>query len=128
MLLVLGHQAARVLERRLTEAGLGAGEAVLLLALEQRSLTMTGVMSTLHIKASTATSLVNRLETMGLVRRSPNPHDRRSLRVDLTDAGRTSARQVQPAFDELDAALTEDQKQPTLTDVRAILTRLDSHN
>ncbi|MBG6096333.1 MarR family winged helix-turn-helix transcriptional regulator [Nocardioides luteus] len=110
-----------LLERRLSSADLGAGEAVLLLALERGPLTMTGVMSTLHIKASTATSLVNRLETLGLVHRSPNPEDRRSLLVDLTDTGLIRASQVRPTFEDLDAALTGSDQQPTLSGIRHAL-------
>jgi DNA-binding MarR family transcriptional regulator len=37
---------------------------------------------------SNVTQLVDRLEADKLVRRSPDPHDRRSIRAELTDAGR----------------------------------------
>jgi len=85
-ILLAGHRVARVLEARL-DANVSSGEAVLLGVLRDESLTMSGVMQALHIKASTATSLVSRLETAGLVSRSRNPADRRSFLVTITPAG-----------------------------------------
>ena len=40
---------------------------------------------------SNITTLVDRLETAGLVRRDPDPADRRSIRASLTPAGRDAA-------------------------------------
>ncbi|MGE4554094.1 MAG: MarR family winged helix-turn-helix transcriptional regulator [Desulfovibrionaceae bacterium] len=40
------------------------------------------------VTTGTLTVLVDRLETRGLVRRKPNDQDRRSVLVELTDAGR----------------------------------------
>lgn len=105
-LLVAGHHAARILEEHLAGTSLSAGEAVLLTALDAGPLTMSGVMSALHIKASTATSLVNRLQEAGLVVRSPNPDDKRSLLVGLTPDGREHVRKVLPAFQAVDELLT----------------------
>lgn len=104
-LLVLGHRAARLLDEHLAALDVGAGEAVLLLALRRGPLTMSGVMSALHIKASTATSLVNRLESAGLVERSPNPDDRRSLLVRSTDVGVARAAAAADVFAQFDGAI-----------------------
>lgn len=104
-LLVAGHQAARLLEAHLAASGLSAGEAVLLTALGPGPLTMSEVMSTLHIQASTATSLVNRLERAEYVYRSSNPEDRRSRLVHLTHAGRRQLEAVGPAFRAVDLLL-----------------------
>ena len=103
-LLITGHRAARALEARLG-AEVSAGEAVLLGALSRESLTMTGVMSALHITASTATSLVSRLHADGLVERAKHPTDRRSYLVSLTPAGDALWRRLAPVFAEVDDAV-----------------------
>lgn len=104
-LLVASHRAARSLESQLGDLSLRAGEAVLITVLADQGLTMSGVMEALHIKASTATSLVTRLEREGLVKRSPNPDDKRSLIVSLTPSGRRQLGSIRSAFEALDEAI-----------------------
>jgi len=58
-------------------------------------------------RKSTLTSMLDRLEHRGLVRRSPNPEDRRSLLVSITRRGRAVARQVQRPVDDLERAIRE---------------------
>jgi DNA-binding MarR family transcriptional regulator len=50
------------------------------------------------VTSGTMTNRIDRLETAGLVRRSPDPLDKRGVLVRLTDAGRT---RVDAAFDDL---------------------------
>lgn len=104
-LLVAGHQAARLLESHLSATDLSAGEAVLVASLGDGPLTMSDVMSTLHIHASTATSLVSRLEKAAYVYRSSNPEDRRSRLVHLTSSGRRQLEAIGPAFRAVDSML-----------------------
>jgi DNA-binding MarR family transcriptional regulator len=42
------------------------------------------------VTSGTMTNRIDRLETRGLVRREPDPHDRRGVRVILTATGRTT--------------------------------------
>ena len=49
----------------------------------------------LHIAARSGTEVVDALQERGLVVRSPDPHDRRAVIVELTDAGRELDRSVQ---------------------------------
>ncbi len=110
-LLVAGHRVARLLEQELGQhpvtARLSAGEAMVLTRLSVEPMTMSGVMATLYIKASTATSLVNRLEQRGLVTRGRHPEDARSLLVSITEEGREVCRHARQALDRVDAALAE---------------------
>lgn len=46
------------------------------------------------LSTSGITALVDRLERQGLVRRNPDPDDRRATRITLTDEGRERARQA----------------------------------
>jgi DNA-binding MarR family transcriptional regulator len=54
-------------------------------------------------KRSTLTNVVDRLEQRKLVRRRPNPDDRRSLVVHLTASGERVARRVTEVLDELES-------------------------
>ena len=58
-------------------------------------------------KHSTMTSILDRLEERGLVARSENPHDRRSLLVGLTGKGRKAAARVNALVEALEAAIGE---------------------
>lgn len=63
-----------------------------------------------HVTSGTITTRVDRLLDRGFVTRFPDPHDRRGVQVQLTDAGREA----------VDGALTD-----LLTSESAILSRLD---
>lgn len=47
------------------------------------------------LRTGTVTAMLDRLERAGFVARSPNPDDRRSTFIDLTDAGRTALDEYQ---------------------------------
>jgi DNA-binding MarR family transcriptional regulator len=48
---------------------------------------VNGLAHALLVNASSASRLCDRLEAMGLLRRQPDPHDRREVRLRLTPAG-----------------------------------------
>jgi DNA-binding MarR family transcriptional regulator len=48
----------------------------------------------LLVPAQTLTSIIDGLERDGLIRRMAHPHDRRSILVSITDAGRTRLHQT----------------------------------
>jgi DNA-binding MarR family transcriptional regulator len=50
----------------------------------------------LHLPAQTLTGVVDQLEGVGLVRRVPNPADRRSILVELTERGQATIERVCP--------------------------------
>lgn len=60
---------------------------------EERTLLISRLARSLLVHATTATLAVDRLETRGLLRRSPHPTDRRAIEVSLTDDGRTLVRE-----------------------------------
>ncbi len=51
----------------------------------------------LRIAARSATEVVDDLEGKGLVRRSPDPHDRRATLIELTEEGRRLGQQIRSA-------------------------------
>jgi DNA-binding MarR family transcriptional regulator len=87
------------LERAVHAVGLRLGanqaEAHVLARLARGPATLADLHGSFGHKRSTLTAVVDRLEAKGLVRRRPNPSDRRSVVVALTVAGRPVARQAQ---------------------------------
>lgn len=51
------------------------------------SINVNGLAHVLRVNPSSASRLCDRLEAMGLLRRQPDPHDRREVRLKLTPAG-----------------------------------------
>lgn len=58
------------------------------------------------IRTGTASKAVDRLEAAGWVRRAPNPNDRRSSLLTLTDSGAALLKAATPTFEEAVHALT----------------------
>ena len=93
---------ARVIGDRLAafagEHGLQVGEADVLLTLRRAGdpyrLSPTRLAQSLLISTGAMTNRLDRLEARGLVRREPDPGDRRSLQVALTSDGRALVDEV----------------------------------
>ncbi|NMO89465.1 MarR family winged helix-turn-helix transcriptional regulator [Actinomycetospora sp. TBRC 11914] len=81
--------------------------------------TPTVIAARAGLTPAAATSMIDRLESAGHVRRGPHPHDRRSLLVELTDRGRAAvvaqfamfSDDLRDALERADPRLQED---PTL--------------
>lgn len=71
----------------------------------ERRMPMSRARDLLQVHPASITSIVNRLESDGLVLRSAHPADRRSVMVELTDAG---AELVAKATDSLNSEVFED--------------------
>ena len=71
-----------------------------LLDAPDNSLTQRELMSTVRRTSGTVSVRLARLERAGLVTREPDPEDRRTVTVSLTDRGREWARAARPAYDE----------------------------
>jgi DNA-binding MarR family transcriptional regulator len=90
------HKASRQLSVYLgaptSEPGLGSTEGHLLTYLRSYAPAPVGeLVRVFGIKQSTFTSMLDRLEQAGLIRREMNPDDRRSFLIHVTDRGRTLA-------------------------------------
>lgn len=93
------HKASRqisvYLEEHTGELGLSPVEGHFLSYLASYSPAPIGeLVRVFGIKQSTFTSLLDRLEKAGLVRREMNPGDRRSFLIHITDAGRDLAERL----------------------------------
>ena len=88
-------RGAKMLDRSLaatfSEFGLNGGEFDVLATLrrsgEPYSLTPTELFRSMMLSSAAMTNRIDRLEERGLVQRSPDPNDRRGVRITLTGVG-----------------------------------------
>ncbi len=93
------HALALWVERTFREVGLTQAEAHALAYLAQHpGATINDLHTSFGHKRSTLTSILDRLETRGWVRRAPHPTSRRLVTVELTDAGRAIGERVSSAL------------------------------
>lgn len=100
------HAVIGAFERDARPLGLGPPEANVLAnltALDGAAVSAIGAAS--GYKASTMTSVLDRLERRALVTRRPHATDRRSVTVHLTADGRALARRIRAALDDVDRRL-----------------------
>lgn len=98
---------------------------------EAETLHVTAIGERLHVPAPQMTRLVDRLVSAGLVERRPDPSDRRSVNLALTDKGRTLIREhgaaVRDSVKEASSCLTDEELQQlsvSLRSLRDIFSRL----
>ncbi|MFE7274729.1 MarR family winged helix-turn-helix transcriptional regulator [Streptomyces sp. NPDC057623] len=110
----LGYQVnhlARLLERalrlRIEEHGVVPGQFAQLLALyEQEGLTQRELCERVQIEQPTMANTLQRMERDGLIRRVPDPQDRRQAKVLLSDRARELQAPLVAAAHEVNGAAT----------------------
>lgn len=116
------HLIASYVDRNVP--GLGQADAHVLAALaDAGSRTIADLHRDFGHRRSTLTSIVDRLETRGLVTREIEPADRRSFRVRLTPKGRQTARRIADVFRRIDARVGRAASEPA---IRGFLATLDA--
>jgi len=102
-----------------------AARALRTLAGADAPMRMVDLADRMHVVPRTVTTLVDTLEGDELIERRPDPNDRRSTLVHLTDAGRERMAQMaearRTAAGELLSALTEDEQ----LQMRRLLAKID---
>jgi len=106
--LVLGggsllHQVARdlatALDRQLAPFGLTAQQAAVLLhTSRQQTASPSQLITALGTDTAGMTKLADRLEAKHLIKRQPNPEDRRSVLIELTEDGQALLPRIRPVF------------------------------
>ncbi|GHJ45122.1 MarR family transcriptional regulator [Catellatospora sp. TT07R-123] len=96
------HQVSReltnLLDRQFAEHGLTTQQAALLMHAAGGPVTPSSLRADLGTDTAGMTRLVDRLESKGLLRRSPHAEDRRAVVIELTPAGRALLPLVPPIF------------------------------
>jgi MarR family multiple antibiotic resistance transcriptional regulator len=113
-------------DRLRAEHGLTAGQFEFLLLIARRDgCRVHDVATELAITTGAVSKGVDRLESAGLVRRVPNPVNRRSSVLTLTDAGRALLEAASPTFDAvLEAHLATPLASGSLETLGAAVTQL----
>ncbi|MFI1034077.1 MarR family winged helix-turn-helix transcriptional regulator [Streptomyces sp. NPDC020951] len=100
-LLQLTRRVHRIQKRHLQQSGLGVtpAQARLLRTLAhcESPPRMADLAERLEVVPRAVTTLVDGLEASGKVRRMPDPTNRRVIRIELTEAGRTALRELRGA-------------------------------
>jgi DNA-binding MarR family transcriptional regulator len=76
------------------------------------------------LRGSTLTSMLDRLETRGILARSPSPTDRRSFLVELTDSGRGVAARVNRSVEELERRIRAEIDEQDLKGFNAVMSAI----
>jgi hypothetical protein len=74
------------------------------------------------VSSATMTGVIDQLEYRGWVRRLPNPDDRRSVLVEITDAGKAVTDQMLPGIRTIERATLAEL---TPADLRTLLARIN---
>ena len=104
--------------RRITE-GKGSQKRVLTVLLESGPVTQNALTDYLHIQPGSASEVLGRLETLGLIERNANEADKRTVIVSLTQAGileaETAMEERTRRHLEMFSALSEKEQEELLT-------------
>jgi DNA-binding MarR family transcriptional regulator len=88
----------------LSEKGIHVGQARIFSALlDHEKLTQKEIAIGLHIKPSTVTNMVKRMEMSGLINRSRDKSDDRVINVTLTENGKEAARFTEKMIEQIEA-------------------------
>ncbi|MFF7850431.1 MarR family winged helix-turn-helix transcriptional regulator [Streptomyces sp. NPDC007910] len=116
-LLRLTRRLHRIQKRHLEPVGITPAQSRLLrtVAAFGEPPRMADLAARLEVVPRAVTSLVDGLEAAGRVRRAPDPDNRRVIRIELTDAGRATLRELRSArraaAEDILAPLTAEQRE-----------------
>lgn len=124
------HKASRqitvYLEARTRDLGVSPVEGHVLTYLRSYAPTPIGeLVRVFGLKQSTFTSLLDRLEKAGLVRREINPGDRRSFLIDLSDSGRELAERLNRLLETLEDEIRERVSARDMTGFQAVMSAVE---
>jgi DNA-binding MarR family transcriptional regulator len=124
------HKASRqisvYLESHTRELGVSPAEGHVLTYLRSYAPTPIGdLVRVFGIKQSTFTSMLDRLEEAGFVRRETNPGDRRSFLVQLSEEGRTLADRLNGCLKALEDEIRHHLKPKDMEGFRAVMSAVE---
>jgi DNA-binding MarR family transcriptional regulator len=125
---ILEREVIRELEAQTTCCGVTVAQCHVLLELSTSTLSLTGLSGALGLDPSTLSRTVDGLVKAGLVERTEDPSDRRSLRLALTAAGTAKVAYIDDTcnryYAELLAGLTEEDREHVLRGVAVMAERM----
>lgn len=125
LLVRLGKHAQRVFSVEIGAFGLRPPHADIVLTLGERgALSQVEIASTLRIERAHLVALLDQLEALGLVRRSPDPADRRRHSVGLTEKGQETVGQLRAVAIQVEQTLLDGLSSDESSALRSVLRRL----
>jgi MarR family transcriptional regulator, organic hydroperoxide resistance regulator len=119
------HASLHFLSAQLSEFGLTGSELNALANLQAgQGRTVSDLAAAAGIRASTMTSVLDRLERRGLVTRRSAPGDRRAVLVELTTSGQSAAGEIREAMFGLERRAFADLSADAIAGLRAGLRAL----
>jgi len=105
----VGREISTIFDGHLRQHGLTLARARILLQLIKNdcATSQSAVTEHLQVEHPTAVRILDGLEALGYITRTPAPGDRRAKNVELTDTGRPLAQRVVATIDELNHVLLE---------------------
>lgn len=105
----VGREISTIFDGHLRQHGLTLARARILLQLIKTdcATSQSAVTEHLQVEHPTAVRILDGLEALGYIVRTPAPSDRRAKNVELTETGRPLAERVVATIDELNAVLLE---------------------
>lgn len=105
----VGREISTIFDGHLRQHGLTLARARILLQLIKSdcATSQSAVTEHLQVEHPTAVRILDGLEALGYITRTPAPGDRRAKNVELTDTGRPLAQRVVATIDELNHVLLE---------------------
>lgn len=98
--------------------GKGSQKRILMILNETQDITQRELTEHLGIQPGSVSEVIGKLETAGLILRTPSPTDRRTANIRLTEPGRAAAQEAYAKrtqrHQEMFACLSEEQKQTLL--------------
>lgn len=124
------HKASRqisvYLEAQTRELGVSESEGHLLSYLRSYAPAPVGeLVRVFGIKQSTLTSMLDRLEEAGLLRREVNPVDRRSFMVHISDGGLELAERVRQILETFEEKVREEVSSEAVEGFRAVMAAVE---
>jgi DNA-binding MarR family transcriptional regulator len=92
---LVANHASKKFDQRLKEKGLTLALWPTLMCLwEKEGINQREIAQMSKVESSTTTRTIDKLETLGLVERQPDPDSRRSFKIYLTEEGRALKKEV----------------------------------
>jgi len=108
--------------------GITTTQLGLLFAIGRRDgVPLKDVCQALALGAPAVTGLSHRMEKLGLVKRQPDPVDRRAVRLVLTEKGRSTREKSQQLLEDMNLALTQDLSEEDLAATLRVLKTLSKN-
>lgn len=110
--------------------GKGSQNRVLIILNESGSMTQKELTERMGVQPGSASEVIGKLESAGLIVRKPNPTDRRTVEVQLTEEGKANAKEASIAREvrhkEMFSSLSDSEKETLLSLVEKLKSDWDS--